>query len=134
VLAEFTVDTGFHGEPCVEIDFVGDDGADGAECIEALGARPLAIFLLQIARRDVVGEGVAPNVRAPVGIGCEPAGAATDDEGQFAFKIHAAETAGMRTMPPGASRDDGGLKKRSGSAGLRCQVLWRGHGSCVPRK
>ncbi len=44
----------------IQISF--NPGADRAKCIKALGARPLAVAALQVARGDIVGDGVAQNV------------------------------------------------------------------------
>ena len=68
MLAQFAVDAGFDGEAGFGVDFVADDWADGAKRVEALGAGPLAIFLLQVAGGYVVGQGVAADDGAPVGI------------------------------------------------------------------
>ena len=89
MLAQLAVEAGFDGEAGVEVELVADDGADGAKCVEALGAGPLAIFLLQVAGGDVVGERVAAYHFAPFVVGLEVARAAADDQGQFAFIVDA---------------------------------------------
>ena len=90
VLAKLAIDAGLDGEAGFEVEFVADDGADGAEGVEALGAGPLAVFLLQVAGGDVVGQGVAADGRAPVRLVVEIADAAADDQRQFAFEVDAA--------------------------------------------
>ena len=89
VLAKLAVDAGFDDEAGGGIDFVADPWADGTERVETLGASPLAVFLLQVAGGDVVGEGVAANDGAQVEAGFEFAGSAADHDGEFAFMIDA---------------------------------------------
>src|SRR5204862_6940846 len=55
-----------------------DARAERAEGVEALGARELLVFFLQVARGDVVGAGVA-----------EDRPLLADDDGQLAFVIDA---------------------------------------------
>src|ERR1039458_5910165 len=47
VLADFAVETRLEVETGVEVELIADNGADGAEGVEALGARPLIILILQ---------------------------------------------------------------------------------------
>jgi hypothetical protein len=87
VLAKFAVDAGFDGQAGFRIDFVANDGADRAEGVKALGSSPLTVFLLQVTGGYVVGQGVAADDAAPVGVDGEFGGAFGDDEGQFAFEV-----------------------------------------------
>ena len=104
-----------------------DDGPNGAERVKALGAGPLAVFLLQVAGGDVVGQGEAANVGAPVGFAEQVAGAAADDQRQFAFEVDAGRSwRACGRCRRGASSDEGGLKKSSGSVGssLPSSLAW----------
>ena len=62
VLLQLAVETGFDGDAGGEVDLVGDERADGAEGVEALGAGPLAVGFLQVAGGDVVDDGVAADI------------------------------------------------------------------------
>ena len=53
--------------------------AERAERVEALGARPLALGVLDVARREVVGAAVAAHVVERVGLGDPVPGAADLD-------------------------------------------------------
>ena len=82
VLLDGAVEAGGDGDGRVEgVDVGGDYGACGAEGVEALGAAPLAVRLLEVAGGDVVDDGVAANVGADVFVGAESASAAADDYG-----------------------------------------------------
>ena len=65
----------------VGIDFVGDNRASRTEGVEALGAGPLTVGLLQIARRDVVDDGVTADVLAHVFIVADLRASLADDDG-----------------------------------------------------
>ena len=65
-LADFAIDAGFDVQACPRVEFIGDDGPDGAEGIETFGARPLTVFILEIARGEIVHTGVAKNVGAHI--------------------------------------------------------------------
>ena len=62
-------------------------GPDGTERVVPLRAGPLSVLLLLIARRDVVGDGVAEDVLRCLrgrNVLARPA----DDDGQLAFEVH----------------------------------------------
>ena len=67
MLAGLAINQSFNFYAGVWINFIADDGADRAKGIEALGARPLAIFFLQVAGGDVVDAGVAEDERGNPG-------------------------------------------------------------------
>ncbi len=62
-------------------------GADGAERVEALGARPLALGVLDVSRRQVVGAPVTAHVVEGVALGDPPA-AGPDLDAQLGFRVH----------------------------------------------
>src|ERR1019366_4045678 len=94
VLAKFAVDAGFDVEAGFGIEFVADQRADGAEGVKALGAGPLAVFLLEVAGSHVVGQRVAADESSPGCIRGEPGSATANDQGQLAFKVHAGRSCG----------------------------------------
>src|SRR5580704_5167654 len=52
LLAELAVDASLNGEADIGLHFVAHPRTDGTERVEALGACPLAVFLLQVAGGD----------------------------------------------------------------------------------
>src|SRR5689334_19409237 len=74
ILLPLAVQAGFEHEASGGIYLAGDDWAAGAEGIKALGAGPLAIGLLQVARGDVVHDGIAADVGAEIGVRLQRAG------------------------------------------------------------
>ncbi len=74
--------------PAGGIHFVGDQRPDRTESVEALGAGPLAIFLLQVSGGYVVGDGVTANIVARVLIGTDFAASIADDDRDLAFEIN----------------------------------------------
>src|SRR5271156_618238 len=66
-----------------------DERADGAESVEALAARELNVAYLEVASRDVVQASVAENVAAQIFSGGRPIARFADNDGEFAFVIHA---------------------------------------------
>ena len=83
------------------IHLVAHQGTDRAKRVEALGPRPLAVLLLQVARRHVVGQRISAHIAAPFVSAWTLRRAPADDQRQFAFIVHARRRGGMRTMPPG---------------------------------
>ena len=65
-----------------------DVRADGAECIETLGAGELHIAFLKIPRGDVIEAGVAQNEGKRVVRVSQMRAAAAKNEGEFAFVFH----------------------------------------------
>src|ERR1700739_3582273 len=67
LLPHLAIDARFHSYPGPRINLVRHHRAYRTKCVEAFRSRPLAIFVLQIARRHVVHARIAknelPNVR-----------------------------------------------------------------------
>ena len=94
-----------------------DPRADRAEGVETLGAGPLAVLLLEVARGDVVRRTVKPKTaprRRPRRTSLARLPITTPSSASCSTRR---SRGGSTTVPPGARRLDGGLKKRSGSAG-----------------
>ncbi len=72
----------------------GDQRADGAERVEAFGAGPLAVLLLQIARGHVIHAGVAENVGTNIFIRGQLVAIFGDHHSEFAFVVHPPGDAG----------------------------------------
>src|ERR1700753_793704 len=70
-------------------DFIAENGADWAERVETLAARPLRVALLDVAGGDVVQAAVAADVLADVFVFCDLPGLTADDDGQLAFEVDA---------------------------------------------
>ena len=87
-LAQFAVHARFDGHPGVEVHFIAHHRADRTKCIEALGARPLHVFLLQVAGRDVVGKREAAQHLAPIFFGSKVPCAPAYHQRQLSFEIH----------------------------------------------
>ena len=68
---------------------IAHDRADGTEGVEAFGARPLIVLILQVAGGHVVGKREAAHEITPGSAGPEVARAAADDDGELAFKVDA---------------------------------------------
>src|ERR1035437_809618 len=66
VLPQFAVDAGFDGQAGSGVHFIADQRADRTKSVKTLGAGPLAVFLLQIARGYIVGQRVSADRRAPL--------------------------------------------------------------------
>ena len=94
MLAQFAVDASLDRQPRFGIHLVADQWPYGAEGVKALGPRPLAILLLQIACCDVVGDGVTAYEGALVIVGVKLVRAPSDDERQFTFKVDSLGDAG----------------------------------------
>src|SRR5438477_8032122 len=62
VLPDGAIDGRLHADAAPGIDLVGDDRSDRTKSVEPLGAGPLSIFILQIARGEVIHARVAENV------------------------------------------------------------------------
>ena len=62
-------------------------GADRAERVEALGARPLALGVLDVSRRQVVGAPVAAHVVESIAH-CDPPAAGPDLDAQLGLSVH----------------------------------------------
>src|SRR5580698_760731 len=82
------------GRAAYGVDFVGDDGADRAEGVEAFAAGPLAVGLLDVASGDVVDADVAANVGADVFVGADLMATAGDNDAEFALEVDAGGDAG----------------------------------------
>ena len=83
-----------------------DPRAERAEGVEALGARPLAVAALQVAGRDVVGDGVAEDDGQGV-LGLDVLAEPADDDGELAL---VADLRGLRRHDDRvAGPDDGGV-------------------------
>ena len=117
ILAKLPIEVGFQADAGSWIDFVGHERTDGTKGIEALGARPLPVLLLQIARGDVVGQRVAANIAACVFFRADLAASFPITMAISPSKSTRLESAGMRMASPGAMIAEGGLRKSSGSAG-----------------
>src|SRR5690348_9926767 len=112
LLAHLSVDACLHVHARPGVNFVADDGADGTEGVEALGASPLAILVLQVAGSDVVEAGVAEDIRPHVITLGEMAAAAADDDGELAFVVHALrERGGPANFACGMEQGRVGLEK-----------------------
>ncbi len=83
-----------------------DGGSEGAGRVEALRTGPLAVGLLPVARRQVVGDRVAEDVVEGVG-GRHVLGDATDDGGELA--LEADEVRALRQHDGVAGPDHGGV-------------------------
>ncbi len=101
-LAHLTIHSCLHldARPGVNINAVGDDGADRAESVEAFGASPLAVFVLEVARGEVVDAGVAENVGTNVFTIGEPMAATGDHDTQFALVVGASGNFGAQNRSP----------------------------------
>src|SRR5260370_23586904 len=71
------------------VEAVGDQRADRAEGIEAFGAGPLAVFVLQIASGEIIHAGVAEDVGAYVFALGEPVAPPGDHDAQFPLVVGA---------------------------------------------
>ena len=80
LLLQLTVKTCFDCDARAEVDLVGDERANGAEGVKALGARPLAVGLLQVAGGDVIDDGVAADLGRDGLVGADLRGATADDD------------------------------------------------------
>src|SRR5258707_8937140 len=89
------------GRAACGVDFVRDDGADGAEGVEALATRPLAVRLLNVAGGDVVDADVAANVRANILVGAYLVAAAGGEDAEVPFLGGARGGGGGANRPPG---------------------------------
>src|SRR3954465_4788445 len=88
-LAPLAVDESFDAAR-VAVQAGGDARADRRKRVEALAARVLRFFLLQIARGDVVDADQAANV-VPRVLAGDAVGAAADDDAELGFVIDAAD-------------------------------------------
>ena len=68
LLPHLTIDTGFHAHSRPRINLIGHHRTDRTERVESLGPRPLPVFILKVARRDVIHARVSQNVLPDVGI------------------------------------------------------------------
>src|SRR5499425_2146937 len=84
--------------------FVGrhQHGAHGAESVEGLALEPLGMPLLQIARGDVVDDGVAEDVLEGVGA-ADVVAARPNDRGQLHFVVELARHRVVHHVVPGAN-------------------------------
>ena len=87
---------------------VGDDGACGAEGVEAFASGPLPVGFLNVAGGNVVDDGVAAYVEAGVVGEVEIAAAAAYDDGQFALVVDAVREGGHADDAVGG--EDGGWR------------------------
>jgi len=62
LLPKLAVDSSFHAGAGPRIDFVAHQRTHGTERVEAFGPCPLSIFVLQVARSNIVHAGVAEDV------------------------------------------------------------------------
>ena len=81
-----------------------DPRTEGAEGIEAFGARPLTVSLLQVAGSDVIADGVTENIFLGAFCG-DVLRALADDHHQLAFMFHLFRLRRQDDMVSG--RDDG---------------------------
>src|ERR1035438_7133596 len=88
LLANLAVHSGFDRDPSPGVEPADHNRSHSAEGIEALGARPLPVFFLQVARGYVVDASVAEDVRAHIVVGAEVAAAHGDDHAEFAFIVN----------------------------------------------
>jgi len=88
-LPHIAIHAGFDLDAGPGIEAVGDHGSDGAEGIEAFGAGPLTVFVLQIAGGEIIYAGVAENVGAYVIALGEKVAAPGDHDAQFTFVVSA---------------------------------------------
>src|SRR5271165_1000023 len=89
ILTEFAVDPGLHSHPS-PVNEPGDHhGTDRTKRVEAFGARPLAVFVLQVAGGDVVDTGISENELPHVVAFAKAAAAFADDHTELAFVVHA---------------------------------------------
>ena len=77
-------------------------GTEWAERVEAFGARPLAVGLLQVAGGDVIPDGVAQHI-VPRRLGSGVPSAFADDHHQLRFMLH---LLGLRRKQDGAPRSE----------------------------
>src|SRR5512132_231941 len=109
LLLHLAVDQGGDGQVAgVEVGL--DPGAEGAEGVEALGPRPLAVGALQVARGHVVGAGEAEHGLDGVGR-LEPADQLADDHGQLALEVDLAHPFGADDGVAGADHRGRGLEE-----------------------
>src|ERR1700751_47071 len=87
VLPDFAIHARFDTYARPRIDLVGHDRAYWAERVEALGAAPLSIFLLQIACGEIVDAGIAQDVGLHIVAVSQFVTALADDYAKLAFKI-----------------------------------------------
>ena len=103
-LSEFSVDARLD-EQVAGIDIGGHPRAERAEAVESLGARPLPVDPLQVARGHVVAAEEPQDALGGLR-GRRHVRSASDDHAQFAFVVDAADALGNRDALAGA--DDGG--------------------------
>src|SRR3954452_17133949 len=112
-LPQLTVDPTLDGDVgCVELCLY--PRADGTEAVEALGACPLGIAALQVARRDVVRTGVAEHrLQGPLDghLANQPA----DHDRELGLVVHLAGQHGIRD---GVVRPDDGRRRLEEDDGL----------------
>ena len=89
MLFQLAVQPCLQGKPGPRIHLIRHQRSHRAKRVEALGAPPLSVGLLKIARGDVVHDGVAANVRPYVFVRTDFSRAFADHDGQLAFEIHA---------------------------------------------
>src|SRR5439155_1754467 len=87
LLAKYTVDRGFNRHASPRIDLIRYYRSNGAKCIEPFGPGPLIIFVLQIARGEIVHAGVAENVRTHIFFWRKLVTSLGDHDSKFAFII-----------------------------------------------
>ncbi len=69
VLPDFPVHASLNRHTLPRIDFVGDQRPDRTKCVIALPSRPLRVFFLQIAGREIVDHRITKNIRTDILIG-----------------------------------------------------------------
>ena len=91
---------------------VGDQWTDRTESIEAFGAGPLAVFVLQIAGGEIVDAGVAEDVRVYVIAIVEAVAAPRDYHAQFPFIVGARGDLGPKNCSARPQKGRWRLKKK----------------------